>query len=131
MHILRLSTLALGLAAVLGLLVGWSSPASAHCKPNSGGPHADPDHFGCGGPPPPPPGEIIYTVEVVNPPKDLGNSMLDGVAAFPFGPVAAALDTETSLFVVEPGGFVVDRPGGVDPGCPGGGGNPCRLPGLG
>ena len=60
MHILRLSTFSLGLAAVLGLLVGWSSPASAHCK--SDGHNSRPGHEDCGDPPPP---GITYTVEVI------------------------------------------------------------------
>jgi hypothetical protein len=58
MNILRLSTVALGLAAVLGLLVGWSSPASAHCKDK--GPHSDPNHEGCDSEP-----TATFTVDVL------------------------------------------------------------------
>ena len=99
---------------MLGLLVGWSSPASAHCKPQSGGPHAEPDHFGCGGPPPPPSAEIIYTVAVVNPVDLITGVPTGAVAAFEFGPVAAALDTDTSLFLVGSGDLEFDRPGDYD-----------------
>ena len=115
MHILRLSTVALTIVLfTMGALILPANTASAHCKPNSKGPHSDPEHFGCGGPPPPPPGEIIYTVEVVNPLDANGTPIPNAVAAFPFGPVEAALETETSLFLVHSVDLAFDRPGDYD-----------------